>query len=69
MQSLLETQLGYAVDRQRGSHKRMVSTLGHPPLTFAFHDGVEIPKGLVRKILVKDVGLTLEAAAQLLGIG
>lgn len=69
LQGLLETELGYYVDSQRGSHKKMKSTAGHPPLTFAFHDGVEISKGLVRKILTKDVGLSLEAATQLLGIG
>lgn len=28
----------------------------YPPLTFAFHDKATIPSGLVRKILVRDVG-------------
>lgn len=69
LQSLLEVKLGYSVKAQRGSHKKMVSAAGHPQLTFAFHDGAEVPPGLVRKILVKDVGLTADAAAQLLGLG
>lgn len=49
--------LGYSEDRRAGSHRRMKAD-GRPPLTFAFHDGQTIPPGLVRKILIKDVGLT-----------
>jgi hypothetical protein len=41
----------------------------HPPLTFAFHDKVTIPAGLVRKILVRDVGLAEDEARKLLRIG
>lgn len=69
LQSLLESELGYFIKAQRGSHKKMASRDGHPQLTFAFHDGDEVPPGLVRKILVKDVGLAAEAASQLLGLG
>ena len=50
---------------QSGSHRRMQSP-DHPPLTFAFHDGATIPAGLVRKILVKDVGLDEGEARKLL---
>lgn len=57
--------LNYEVARQSGSHRRMRSP-GHPPLTFAFHDGATIPGGLVRKILVRDVGLDEEEARKLL---
>jgi predicted RNA binding protein YcfA (HicA-like mRNA interferase family) len=64
--AVLERQpLGYEVVRQSGSHRRMQSP-GYPPLTFAFHDGATIPAGLVRKILVKDVGLDEEDARKLL---
>jgi hypothetical protein len=38
----------------------------YPPLTFAFHDGATIPSGLVRKILIKDVGLDEMEARKLL---
>jgi hypothetical protein len=38
----------------------------HPPLTFAFHDKATIPAGLVRKILVRDVGLAEDEARKLL---
>ena len=49
--------LGYEEDRRAGSHRRLKAA-GRPPLTFAFHDGQTIPPGLVKKTLVKDVGLT-----------
>jgi predicted RNA binding protein YcfA (HicA-like mRNA interferase family) len=57
--------LGYRVTRQSGSHRRMEAP-GHPPLTFAFHDKATIPAGLVRKILVRDVGLAEDEARKLL---
>jgi hypothetical protein len=39
---------------------------GRPPLTFAFHDSATIPSGLVRKVLVRDVGLAEDEARKLL---
>lgn len=57
--------LGYRVARQSGSHRRMESP-AYPPLTFAFHDKATIPAGLVRKILVRDVGLAEDEARKLL---
>jgi predicted RNA binding protein YcfA (HicA-like mRNA interferase family) len=56
--------LNYLVVRQRGSHMRLEAE-GRPPLTFAFHDGVEVPRMLVYKILVKTVGLTEDEASAL----
>ncbi len=38
----------------------------HPPLTFAFHDKATIPAGLVRKILVSQVGLAEDEARKLI---
>jgi predicted RNA binding protein YcfA (HicA-like mRNA interferase family) len=64
--AVLERQpLGYEVVRRSGSHRRLKSP-HHPPLTFAFHDRATIPAGLVRKVLVKDVGLDEEEALALL---
>jgi predicted RNA binding protein YcfA (HicA-like mRNA interferase family) len=57
--------LGYRVTRQSGSHRRMEAP-GRPPLTFAFHDNATIPPGLVRKILIKDIGLAEDEARKLL---
>ena len=51
--------------RQSGSHRRMESP-AYPPLTFAFHDKATIPAGLVRKILIRDVGLAEDEARKLL---
>jgi predicted RNA binding protein YcfA (HicA-like mRNA interferase family) len=57
--------LGYRVLRQSGSHRRMEAP-GRPSLTFAFHDNATIPSGMVRKILVRDVGLAENEARKLL---
>ncbi|MFP5387744.1 MAG: type II toxin-antitoxin system HicA family toxin [Thermoleophilia bacterium] len=57
--------LNYRVSRQSGSHRRMEAP-GRPPLTFAFHDSATIPSGLVRKVLVRDVGLAEDEARKLL---
>jgi predicted RNA binding protein YcfA (HicA-like mRNA interferase family) len=62
---LLERELGYQVTRQTGSHRTMEAS-GRPTLHLAFHDGQSIPPGLVRKILVKDVGLSGDEAMALL---
>lgn len=63
---LLKAPLNYQVARQSGSHRRLVSP-DRPPLTFSYHDGDTVPPGVVRKILVKDVGLTESEALELLG--
>jgi predicted RNA binding protein YcfA (HicA-like mRNA interferase family) len=57
--------LGYRVVRQSGSHRRLEAS-GRPPLTFAFHDNATVPPGLVRKILVRDIGLADVEARKLL---
>ena len=46
--------------------RRLESSRGYPPLGFAWHDGVTLAPGLVRKVLVKDVGLSVEQALELL---
>jgi predicted RNA binding protein YcfA (HicA-like mRNA interferase family) len=57
--------LGYRVARQAGPHRRMEAA-NRPPLTFAFHDNATIPSGLVRKILIKDIGLAENETRKLL---
>lgn len=66
MAILTSEPLAYDVARQRGAHRRMVSRNGYPSFTFAWHDGVTIPPGLVRKTLVKDVGLSEDEALDLI---
>jgi predicted RNA binding protein YcfA (HicA-like mRNA interferase family) len=60
--------LGYKPVRARGagSHRLLRSKAGYPDVWFAFHDNQTIPPGLVRKILVDDVGLTIETALGLI---
>ena len=58
--------LEYRVDRRSGSHRLLKSPNGYPDLRFSFHDGVELGPTIVRKILVNDVGLTEDEAAELL---
>ena len=52
----------YRVVRQAGSHRRLRSAAGYPPLTFAWHDGATVPPGVVRKVLVRQVGLSVQEA-------
>lgn len=61
MLAVLQGKLGYEIDRQSGSHRRLVAK-GRPPLTFAFHDGASLSPGEVRDILVKQVGLGRDEA-------
>ncbi len=58
--------LTYTVARASGSHLTLKSAAGYPDLHLAFHERQEIPPGLVRKILCRDVGLSKEDALRLL---
>jgi predicted RNA binding protein YcfA (HicA-like mRNA interferase family) len=63
LRTLLERELGYRVvpGRGKGSHRRLEAD-GRPGLWFAFHDGDEVGGALIRRILVRDVGLTVDQA-------
>jgi len=63
---LMRPPLRYRVVRQVGSHRRLQSAAGYPPLTFAWHDGATVTPGLVRKVLVRQVGLSAQEALQCL---
>jgi len=58
--------LRYRVVRQTGSHRRLQSAAGYPPLTFAWHDGATGPPGVVHKVLVRQVGLSVQEALKCL---
>lgn len=62
---LLREPLGYEIVRQKGSHRHLQAT-DRPPLLFSYHDRATVPPGVVRKILVKDVGLTVDEALDVL---
>jgi predicted RNA binding protein YcfA (HicA-like mRNA interferase family) len=58
--------LRYEIVRSRGSHRRMRSVRGYPPIVFSFHDRATISPGMVRKVLVREVGLADDEALRLL---
>lgn len=62
---LTRAPLNYRITRQVGSH-RTLEAEGRPTLHLSFHDNQELPSGLVRKILVQDVGLSEDEARELL---
>ncbi len=57
--------LSYEVVRQKGSHRRLESDAGDPPIGFWCHDREELSGSVVKEILVKQVGLS-EAEARTL---
>lgn len=63
--TMLTQELGYAVVRHEGSHRRLTAP-GRPDLTFAFHDGVEVGGVAVRRILVKQVRLSETEALEVI---
>ena len=63
---LMRKPLLYRIERQRGSHRTLVSEAAYPKLMFSFHDGATIPPGAVKKILTKDIGLNEQEALTLL---
>lgn len=58
--------LRYSIVHQTGSHMKLESAAGYPDLRLAFHVGADLAPGLVRKVLVRDVGLAEDVAVALL---
>ncbi len=63
--ALLEKLCGQPV-RQKGSHRQFARPDGVGTFTFVFHDRETIPGGQVRRILVVDVGLSIERAREVI---
>ena len=57
--------LGYVIVRVNGSH-HVMEAAGRPRVVLACHAGQTLPPGLVRKILLKDVGLDADTALAIL---
>jgi predicted RNA binding protein YcfA (HicA-like mRNA interferase family) len=57
--------LGYTVARQRGSH-RTLEAPDRPRLLWSYHDRATVPPGVIRKYLVKEIGLSESDALALL---
>ncbi len=64
LRTLLERKLGYQLAGNKGGSHRKYRHATRPPVTLAFHDGDEIGPALVRDILVKQVGLTIDEAKE-----
>jgi predicted RNA binding protein YcfA (HicA-like mRNA interferase family) len=62
---LMREPLNYQIARQRGSH-RTLEAAGRPKLLWSFHDGADVPPGVIRKYLVNQVGLSESEALALL---
>ena len=58
--------LSYSVSKQVGSHRKLESAEGYPMINYAFHSKDEVPPGLVRRILVQQVGLSEQEALELI---
>lgn len=56
---------GFTKDRQRGSHLTLINSTTDKTVTIPVHTGVDIGKGLLKKI-IKDAGLTMEEFKNLL---
>ena len=65
---LMRKPLSYRVASQTGSHRHLESP-DYPPLDFAWHDNQTLPGGLVRRVLMKRVGLSEEEARKVVGSG
>ena len=50
----------------RGSHRKLVSDAGYPPLRFSFHDSVEVGGTMIKKILLDQVGVDEATAMAIL---
>lgn len=61
-------ELGYRKSHGKGSHE-VLKADGRPTLIFGFHSKDTISGGLVRSILVRQAGLTVEETKEVLGIG
>lgn len=59
------SRIGYKLERQRGSHRKLVAP-NRLPIGFAFHDSAEVPPRALRRMLVGRAGLTDEEIAELL---
>jgi predicted RNA binding protein YcfA (HicA-like mRNA interferase family) len=69
LRSLLERELGYVATPGRGGSHRKLRSPGRRTILFAFHDGDTVGPALVRDILVKQAGLCLEEAKEVVARG
>jgi predicted RNA binding protein YcfA (HicA-like mRNA interferase family) len=56
---------GFSEDRQKGSHVTLINSETNKTITIPVHTGVDIGKGLLKKIITQ-AGLTIEEFTNLL---
>ena len=56
---------GFSKDRQKGSHLTLINSKTNKTITIPVHTGVDIGKGLLKKIIT-EAGLTTEEFIKLL---
>jgi len=62
---LMRKPLNYRIVSQHGSHRHLESD-DYPPIDFCWHDKQTLPGALVRRILMKRIGLSEQQARKLL---
>lgn len=69
LRQILKKKLGYRVVPKSGHGSHMfLDAEGRPRILWAFHNGDTLAPGLVRSVLVKQAGLTLDEAREVAGI-
>jgi len=63
---LMRSPLHYQVFSCAGAHRKLRSSQGYPDIGFSYHDSKTIPARAVKKILVQDIGLSVQEALNLL---
>lgn len=63
---LMRAPLNYEIAKQKGSHRKLMSSAGYKSFTFSWHDRETLPGSLVREVLTKRVGLEESDAFRLL---
>ena len=58
--------LRYKVERQGGSHKKLISGAGYPELRMVFLDNADLAPGVVRSGVTKQVGVPEAEALKVL---
>ena len=62
---LMRKPLSYHIIRTHGSH-RILSSEKYPQLLYSFHDSIELSGHQVQRVLLSEVGLTIEEALEVI---
>lgn len=69
LRQILKKRLGYRLVPKSGHGSHVfLEAEGRPRILWAFHNGVTLAPGLVRTVLTRQAGLTLEEAREVVGL-